>query len=91
MTATVLEGMRELRCDGCKRLVGFTTRPQKVPVQCTDPFCFLDGVTGPNEERDSFIEHLATAEKLPEDRIGKLFGITRQAVHRVLRYRWSTS
>lgn len=76
--------MRELRCKGCGRLLGFTSRTQAVPAQCTDVFCAVQVPIGANEERDSFIEHLNVAEdRTPED-IGQVFDLTRQRVQQVL-------
>lgn len=77
--------LRELRCNGCRQLVGFTTRTQPVPVQCLDSFCAITPPARQNEERDSFIEHLFHVEWFSPERIGKLVGLTRQGVARVLR------
>lgn len=76
--------MRELRCKGCRRLVGFTSRTQPVPVQCTDPFCALTPPASANEERDSFIQHLHDVSGETPEQIGQLVGLTRQGVARVL-------
>ena len=76
--------MRELRCRGCGRLIGYTTRPQPVPAQCTDPFCVIDPPVGPNEERDSLITHLVDVEGLTPEAVGEVFGLTRQRVSQVL-------
>lgn len=76
--------MRELRCNGCRRLLGTTTRTQAVPVQCTDPFCALSPPSSQNEERDSFIEHLAIVEQRPLVQLGESYSMTRQGVARIL-------
>ena len=76
--------MPELRCNGCRRRVGYTSRTQPVPVQCTDPFCPLSPPPTQNEVRDSFIEHLAIVAKRTPERIGEVVGLTRQGVMRVL-------
>lgn len=77
--------LRELRCKGCRRLVGYTSRPQPVPVQCTDPFCALEPPSSStNEERDSFMWHLFVAEMRSPADLGELFGLSRQGVARVL-------
>ena len=85
MSATAPSRMppRELRCGGCRRLLGTTTRPQAVPVQCLDPFCAASPLPSSNEERDSFMEHLYGAGwSLVE--LGDLFGLTRQRVGQLL-------
>ena len=74
---------RELRCSGCKRLLGVTTRPQAVPVQCTDPFCAQEPLASSNEERDSFVEHLYSAG-WSLSAIAALFRLTRQRVGQLL-------
>lgn len=79
--------MRELRCKGCRRLVGFTSRPQPVPVQCTDPFCALEPASSTNEERDSLMSHLFAAEDWTPGAIAETFGMSRQGVVRVLAQR----
>lgn len=76
--------MRDLRCKGCGRRVGFTPRTQAVPVQCTDPFCAVDVPVSINEERDSFIVHLVEVAGHPPDAVGKQLGMTRQNVDRVV-------
>ncbi len=76
--------MRELRCAGCSRLLGYTTRTQAVPAQCTDPFCVANPPSSQNEERDSFIEHLAIVEQRPLVQLGDQYGMTRQGVARIL-------
>lgn len=76
--------MRDIRCNGCGRLLGYTSRPQAVPAQCTDPFCAATPPVGANEERDSFIEHLNVAAERPPEAIGQVFGLTRQRVQQVL-------
>lgn len=76
--------MMDLRCNGCGRRVGFTTRTQAVPVQCTDPWCAAQAPVGINEERDSFMEYLVEVEKQTPELVGEAFGMTRQNVARVL-------
>jgi hypothetical protein len=76
--------MRELRCRGCARLLGFTSRTQAVPAQCTDPFCAAQPPTSDNEERDSFMQHLWSVEKMSDSAISELFGLTRQRVNYIL-------
>ncbi len=80
--------MPELRCTGCRRLVGYTSRTQPVPVQCTDPFCTQSPAPSRNEERDSFIDYLDVVLRRTPESIGELFGLTRQGVMRVLSYRY---
>lgn len=77
--------LRELRCNGCGRRVGYTTRTQPVPVQCPDIFCATTPPVRQKEERDSFIEHLFHVAGISPERIGQLVGLTRQGVARVLR------
>ena len=74
----------DLRCRSCGRRVGYTTRTQPVPVQCTHPFCTLDPPASQNEERDSFIEHLSTVAGVRPERLGHVVGLARQGVARVL-------
>jgi hypothetical protein len=76
--------MRELRCRGCRRRVGLTTRTQPVPVQCTDPWCAFEGLPSQHEERDSFLEHLYVVDGRTPEAIGQLVGMTRQGVARIL-------
>lgn len=75
---------RELRCSGCGRLLGTTTRTQAVPARCTDPLCVTAPAISANEERDSFIEYLAIVEQRSPESIGNLFNLTRQGVARIL-------
>lgn len=78
---------RELRCKGCGQLLGFTTRPQPVPAQCTDVWCAAQPAMTSNEVRDSFIEHLYEYEEWAPEVIGEIFGLTRQRVQQVLQAR----
>lgn len=76
--------LRELRCRGCRRLVGYTTRTQPVPVQCPDAFCAAEPPRRVQEERDSFLEHLVLAAGRTPESVGQLVGLTRQGVARVV-------
>lgn len=76
--------MRELRCRGCRRLVGYTSRPQPVPVQCPDPFCALEPAPTSNEVRDSFMEHLWRVTGKTPNELAELYKMSRQGVNRVL-------
>lgn len=71
---------RELRCRGCRRRLGITTRPQPVPVQCTDPFCQLELPTSRNEERDSMMAHLHVVEGKSQREIASLVGLNQATV-----------
>lgn len=79
--------MRELRCGGCGRLLGYTQRTQAVPAQCTDPFCAVTPPTTPNEERDSLLEYCFVAEKQTPAALGEALGLTRQRVTQILNQR----
>lgn len=76
--------MRELRCSGCNRLLGYTSRTQAVPAQCTDPFCATEPARTMNEERDSFITHLVLVEQQPIAQLSQQFGMTRQGISRIV-------
>lgn len=76
--------MRELRCAGCRRLLGLTPRTQAVPAQCTDPLCATAPATSSNEERDSVMEYLFRVEKQTPQQLGETFGMTRQGAARIL-------
>ena len=76
--------MRDLRCSGCGRRLGFTKRTQAVPAQCADPFCAVQPPVGSNEERDALMEHLYEVEDFSDSAIGEVFGLTRQRVGQIL-------
>lgn len=76
--------MRDIRCSGCGRLLGRTSRPQPVPAQCLDPFCAVQPPISSNEERDSLMAHLVIAEGRPVAAVAEVFGITRQGAARAL-------
>jgi hypothetical protein len=78
---------RELRCNHCGTLVGSTTRPQAVPVQCLRPLCAALPLPRKNEDRDSTITWLADAGLVPAD-IAAEVSLSVPAVTRVLRERW---
>lgn len=73
-----------LRCNGCGRRVGYTSRTQPVPVQCTDVFCAAEPPTRSNEERDSFLEHMYEVGGASTAELAELTGMTRQGVERIL-------
>lgn len=76
--------MRELRCSGCGRLLGYTTRTQAVPAQCTDPVCAVSPPISKNEERDSVITYLMVVEDRSPEQLGQLFGMSRQGIARIV-------
>lgn len=75
---------REVRCKGCRRLLGTVAGDRAVPVQCTDALCSAAPPASANEERDSAMEYLAVVDGRSPASIGELFGLTRQGVARVL-------
>lgn len=73
-----------LRCNGCNRRIGYTSRTQPVPVQCTDAFCAREPPARSNEERDSFLEHLHDVVGVSTVALSELTGMTRQGIERIL-------
>lgn len=76
--------MPELRCGGCGRLLGTTTRTQAVPAQCTDPICAMSPPISKNEERDSLIEFLVHVGERSPEYLAKMWGMTRQGIARIV-------
>lgn len=82
--------MREVRCAGCGRLLGYTDVVRVGSIQCTDPFCAAAPAVSSNEERDAMMEHLEVVEGYTSERIAKVFNVSRQRVSKVLSDREAT-
>lgn len=75
--------LREVRCIRCGRLLGYTTVVRSSSVQCTDVWCAQSPPASANEERDALMEHLELVG-YTDEKIAKVFGVSRQRVSKVL-------
>lgn len=85
MPATT-EEYTEVRCTGCKVLMGVGNGPPMHKVWCT-PVCAADFPVSDNEERDSIIEALARLNAWTPTRIAVNFDMSRARALQVLKER----
>lgn len=82
------EHMEEVRCRGCRRLLGIG--PTDFRVYC-DELCATDFPVGLTEARDGLIEAVFQKTSRSKQSLANDFGISRQRVDQILAYRRLTA
>lgn len=74
----------DVRCRGCRRLLGVGKK--STPVWC-DVRCYEDYPASTTEARDALVEAVNAKGGYTLERLGALFGFTRQRAQQVLALR----
>jgi hypothetical protein len=75
----------EVRCRGCWRLLGVGKKMAKkeAPIFC-DAMCFADFPAVSTEARDALVEAAYYKGRYTYDRLGEMFGFTRQRAQQII-------
>lgn len=80
MTQPSSEYLTEVRCRGCRRLIGIA--PIDYRIYC-DTICASDYPAGSNEDRDALIMAVYREEKVRLADLARRFGLTRQRLSQI--------
>lgn len=80
---TTKERAHAIRCPGCRRLIGWSASPEITGVWCTDPSCSCQPRPTTQEARDDAVFLLKHLGMTPTQ-LGELWGLTRQAIGKIL-------
>jgi hypothetical protein len=75
------ESLVDVRCRGCWRLLGVGKKD--APVYC-DEMCFNDFPAVSTEARDALVEAVYYKGRYTFDRLGDMFGFTRQRAQQIV-------
>jgi hypothetical protein len=75
------ESLVEVRCRGCSRLLGVSKKD--APLYC-DEMCFNDFPAVSTESRDALVEAVYYKGRYTFDRLGEMFGFTRQRAQQIV-------
>jgi hypothetical protein len=74
----------DVRCRGCRRLLGVGKK--STPVYC-DVMCYEDYPASSTEARDALVAAVNARGEYTLDRLGSMFGFTRQRAQQILALR----
>jgi hypothetical protein len=75
------EKLVEVRCRGCWRILGVGKKD--APLYC-DEMCFRDFPAVSTEARDALVEAVYYKGRYTFDRLGEMFGFTRQRAQQIV-------
>lgn len=84
MSVAVLEDMLDVRCRGCRRLLGVA--PKDFRVYC-DEMCANDFPVATSEDRDALLEAIFQRTGRAKTYLAQDFGFSRQRVDQILEAR----
>lgn len=80
----MMEAMVEIRCRGCRRLIGIG--PADFRIYCSQQ-CAEDFTITSAEARDALIEAIFQETRISKTALAKEFGVSRQRVDQILTQR----
>lgn len=78
--------LREVRCRGCKRIMGFAPGTDWGRIYCSQ-LCVIDYPAVAAEDRDSLIATLNATKGRKSAQLAAQFGMTRQRIDQILAQR----